>query len=194
MESEAPMSIPVKPLPLDDLLPDPHFREHHERWIAAPPAAVWDALHDVRLVDLTLSRTLMALRALPARLQGQPRPRMVSARLLEEGPVPVLASDCERSVIAGGVMQPWKLAGAVKPPVLDLDGLRDFDEPGWVKTTMDFVLEPESVGTRLRTETRVRATDARTRARFGLYWLLPPDKRFGLGGDVEAAGGAADAG
>jgi len=25
-------------------------------------------------------------------------------------------------------------------------------------------------------------------------WLLPPDKRLGLGGDVEAAGGAADAG
>ncbi len=37
------MSIPVKPLTLDDLLPDPHFRERHERWIAAPPAAVGDA-------------------------------------------------------------------------------------------------------------------------------------------------------
>ncbi len=165
------MSIPVTPLTLDNLLPDPHFRERHERWIAAPPAAVWETLHDLRLADLALSRTLMALRALPARLHGQPRPQMVSARLLEDGPVPVLASDAERSVIAGGVMQPWKLAGAAKPPVLDIDGLRAFDEPGWVKTATDFVLEPENAGTRLRTETRVRATDARTRTRFGVYWL-----------------------
>ena len=36
-------------LTIDELLPAPHFREHHERRIAAPPAAVWDAMQDLRL-------------------------------------------------------------------------------------------------------------------------------------------------
>ncbi len=36
---------------------------------------------------------------------------------------------------------------------------------------MDFVLESDGAGTRMRSETRVRATDGRTRALFGLYWL-----------------------
>ncbi len=37
---------------------------------------------------------------------------------------------------------------------------------------INFVLCPDADGTRLTTETRVLATDARTRARFRLYWLL----------------------
>jgi hypothetical protein len=36
---------------------------------------------------------------------------------------------------------------------------------------MDFVLVPDGDGTLLTTETRVRATDARSRALFSLYWL-----------------------
>lgn len=165
------MNTLIKPLTLDDLVPQPHFREYHQRRIAAPPSAVWEALHQLRLGDLAVSRTLMALRSLPARLLGRPRSGSVDARLLEDGPLPVLASDCERSVLAGGVMQPWKLAGAMRPPTLDVAGLRAFVEPGWVRTATDFVLEPDGTGTLLRTETRVRATDPGTRRRFGLYWL-----------------------
>jgi len=148
------------------------FRERHERRIAAPPAAVWAALHELRLSDLALSRALMDVRALPSRLLGRPRPRMLTARLLEDGPVPVLASDFERSVVAGSVMQPWKLAGGTEPPVLDAEGLRAFHEAGWVKTAMDFVLQSDGKATLLSTETRVSATDAGTRGRFGLYWLV----------------------
>jgi len=159
-------------LTLDDLLPDPDFRERHERRIAAPREAVWDALHEVRLRDLALSRALMAVRLIPARLAGRPPSRMVEGRFLEEGPIPVLAADPPRAVIAAGALQPWKLRGGETPPVLDAPALRDFREPGWVKTGIDFVLEPEGGGTRLTTETRVTATDQGTRARFAVYWLL----------------------
>ena len=160
-------------LTLDELLPAPHFRERHERHIAAPPAAVWQALQDLRLGDLALTRALMAVRLLPARLSGrQAASRMVSGRLLEEGPVPVLAEEPERAVVAGGVMQPWKLTGGEDPPVLDARALQAFAEPGWVKTGFDLVIETDGTGTRLTTETRVTATDPRTRARFGLYWLV----------------------
>ena len=118
-------------LTLDDLLPTPHFRERHERRIAAPPAAVWQALHELRLGDLALSRALMGIRLLPARLLGRERPsRMVSGRFLEHGPVPVLAADPDRAVVAGGVLQPWRLTGGEESPALDAPGLHAFAEPG----------------------------------------------------------------
>ena len=158
---------------LDELLPAPHFRERHERRIAAPPAAVWQAVQELRLGDLALSRALMAVRLLPARLAGRKEAsRMVDGRLLEEGPVPVLATEPNRAVVAGGVMQPWKLTGGEEPPALDAAALQAFAEPGWVKTGFDLVIEPNGTGTRLTTETRVTATDPGTRARFGLYWLF----------------------
>jgi hypothetical protein len=155
---------------LDELLPAPHFHERHERRIAAPPAAVWAAVQDLRLADLALSRALMAVRMLPARLAGRRRP--ASGRLLEDGPVPVLAAEPGRTVVAGGVLQPWKLTGGERPPTLDAAALRAFAQPGWVKVGYDMVIEPDGPGARLTTETRVTATDARTRARFGLYWLV----------------------
>lgn len=157
---------------LADLLPAPHFSERHARRIAAPPPAVWAALHELRLGDLRVSNALMGVRSLPARLTGAGTSRMLTGRLLDGGPVPVLASDPGRAVVAGGVMQPWKLFGGEDPPPLDVAGLKAFDTPGWVKVGIDFVLEPDRGGTTLRTETRVVATDARTRARFGLYWLF----------------------
>jgi hypothetical protein len=159
-------------LTLDQLLPVPHFRERHGRRIAAPPAAVWAALHELRLRDVALSRLLMGIRLLPVRLTGRNEAvRMVSGRFLEEGPVPVLAADPQRALVAGGVMQPWKLTGGEDPPELDAAALHAFAEPGWVKVGFDLVLEPDGAGTRLWTETRVTATDPRTRTRFGYYWL-----------------------
>jgi hypothetical protein len=156
---------------IDELLPDPHFRERHERRIAASPAAVWAALHELRLGELALSRALMDLRTLPARLLGRPRPPMVTGRFLDTGPLPVLVADPDRAVLAGGLLQPWKSNGGARPPRLDAAGLRAFTEPGWIKCAMDFVLVPDGDGTLLTTETRVRATDARSRALFSLYWL-----------------------
>jgi hypothetical protein len=157
---------------LAEVLPASHLRERHERVIAAPPRAVWEALHELRLGDLALSRRLMAVRELPARVVGHGPSRMVTGRLLEAGPVPVIAAEPERAIVAGGPLQPWKPRGGVAPPQLDAAALRAFAEPGWVKVGLDFVLEPAGAATRPVTETRVEATDARTRRLFGLYWLL----------------------
>ena len=83
-------------LTIDDLLPAPHFREHHERRIAAPPAAVWQAVQELRLGDLALSRALMAIRLLPARLAGRTEAYGWSPALPRGGPVPVLAEAAGR--------------------------------------------------------------------------------------------------
>ena len=44
--------------------------------------------------------------------------------------------------------------------------------PGWAKATMNFLIEPRRAGCVVTTETRVHATDARTRRRFRAYWTL----------------------
>jgi hypothetical protein len=164
-----PASTAHAPLTLDDVIPTPHFRERHERHIGAPPQAVWDALMEVRLGDLALSRALMGVRLLPMKLAGRPV-RGESGRFLEQGPLPVLVSSAPRCDLAGAAIQPWKLTSGYEYPSLDAAGLRAFDEPGWAKTGLDFVLEAQDGGTRLTTETRVTATDARSRALFTLYW------------------------
>ena len=157
---------------LDDVLPDSHFGERHERRIAAPPAAVWQALEELRLGDSRIGSLLMAIRMLPARLARRELPKMVTGRFLEQGPLPVLDRAPDDHVVAAGVMQPWKITGRERPPRLDAAGVRAFTEPGWVKCAIDFVLIPDGAGTWLTTETRIQATDARTRARFGLYWAV----------------------
>ncbi len=157
-------------LTLDDVLPAPHFSERHGRHIDAEPQAVWDALLALRLGDLPLSRALTSVRMLPIRLAGRTSPGGMRGSFLEEGPLPLLASDPPRLAVAGAAIQPWKLTSGYDFPPLDAAGLRDFSEPGWAKSGFDFVLTPENGGTRLTTETRVTATDARTRAIFGLYW------------------------
>ena len=147
-------------LTLDDVLPAPHFSERHACLIAAPPQAVWDALRDLRLGDLALSRTLIAVRGLPMRLAGNAPRGHRSGRVLEDGPLPPPAASPPRAALTGGY----------DGPALDARALRDFHEPGWTKAAFDFVLTPQDGGTRLATETRVTATDARTRVIFGLYW------------------------
>lgn len=168
----APAATATDVVTLDTLLAVTDFRERHERRVAAPPSAVWAALHELQLGDVMLSRALMGLRTLPARLAARERSRRTGARLLDHTPIPLLAADPHRALVAGGVLQPWKLLGGAEPPRLDAQALRDFDEPGWLKCATDFRLEPDGDGTRLSTETRVQATDPRTRVRFTPYWLL----------------------
>lgn len=157
---------------LAELLPRAQFAEHHERHIAAPPAVVWRVLHELRLGDSPLTRLLMGVRMLPALLTGGEAVRMRGGRFLEQGPVPVLGEEHPRLIVAGGVMQPWRLRGGDTPPPLDAEQLRGFTDAGWVKVGMDFVLRPDGDGTLLATTTSVEATDDGTRARFGVYWLL----------------------
>ncbi len=149
---------------LDDIIPAAHFSERHRRLVAAEPERVWAALQELRTSDLPVTRRLMAIRALA---RSEP-----PKRILDDPPVPALAADPPRSIVAGGVMQPWKRGGGAEPPALDAPALRAFADPGWVKCGVDFVLTPHPAGTLLTTETRVAATDPRTRRRFGLYWLL----------------------
>jgi hypothetical protein len=154
-------------LTLDDVLPAPHFRERHACHIAAAPQAVWNALQEVRLGD-ALSRALMGVRPLPMKLAGKPVPRVMSGRFLDEG-----RCRCSRTAPRGRCSQARRSSRGderLRAPAPRRGGPARVRRAGWAKTGADFILEAQDGGTRLTTETRITATDARSRALFGLYW------------------------
>jgi hypothetical protein len=157
---------------LDDVVPAAEHVTRQERVIAAPPAVVWDELHKVTLSSLPLSTLLIGIRFLPrlivGLLRGLPRDRP----FVELIPLPLLSEAAPAELVFGGLLQPWRPLGGAEPRALDAPALRAWKEPGWVKAGMDFRLIPQERGTTLRTETRVAATDLRTRALFAAYWLV----------------------
>jgi hypothetical protein len=162
------MEDAAMPTPLEQALPDYHFRERHSRWIDARPLQVWRALTSLTLDDLPIMRLLVAIR-FPGSSRAFPQSR--SGSLFSAGPLRMLGVTEPTYVVAGGVARPWQPWPA-RHEVASLQELLDFGDPGWVKYLTDFHLEPRGGGVQLSTETRVYATDRRARRRFALYWLL----------------------
>jgi hypothetical protein len=161
---------------LDEALRGHDFREHHARYIDAPPEHVDEAVRAVTIRDMPLARLLFALRAAPARLRRKPtRFGEVDAPLLglaldvAFGP---LGDDPGNEVVIGMIGQPWKLVGGESRRFERPEEFMAFAEPGFVKAAMNFRFEPAGAGTRVTTETRVLATDSASRRSFRRYWLV----------------------
>jgi hypothetical protein len=59
--------------------------------------------------------------------------------------------------------------GAIRPRTPE--EYRAFELPGYAKATMNFLITESESACVVTTETRVHATDPRSRRRFGIYWL-----------------------
>jgi hypothetical protein len=157
---------------LDEVVPHPQYRMCHSRSVRAAPPDVWDELCRVTMMELPLAYALEAVRLLPARLAGRKHQPLARRTFLDVTPIPVLFSARPRVVISAGLSQAWRLLGGLTSPNLDASALRAWSQPGWIKVAMEFRLESAPAGTRLSTETRILATDARTRRSFAVYWFL----------------------
>jgi hypothetical protein len=157
---------------LDDVVPHPQYRMRHSRTVSAPATAVWDELCRVTMSALPLGYALEGLRLLPARLAGRRHRPLAGRTFLDVTPIPVLFSERPRVVISAGLSQAWRLLGGLTPPRLDAGALRAWSQPGWIKVAIEFRLESTPAGTVLSTETRILATDLRTRRSFAAYWFL----------------------
>jgi hypothetical protein len=115
--------------------------------------------------ELPLTRLLVGLRGLARESPPPDSPMLESVRFL----VPLAEAPGER--VAGLVGQPWHLR-PVEARIAGADDFTSFDAPGWVRAAMDLRVVPYGAGSRLSTETRVHATDAEARRRFGRYWRI----------------------
>jgi hypothetical protein len=157
---------------LDELLPRYHFSEHHERHIAATPAQVWRALHDVTAADIRFFRTLTTIRRFgrsgPEDILNAPAHRPILDVALSTTFVR-LASDTNREIVVGTTVIAPPAAAVPRTP----DEFRTLTALGFAIAAMNFRIEAQPDGaSRLTTDTRVFATDPSTRRRFARYWSL----------------------
>ena len=153
---------------LDELLPQWHFRERHQRATDAPAPALLAAAGQVTWAEVPVMGALMRIRS-----GGRLRPaahRQVLDDMAAAG-FAVLERTGEELVL-GAIGRPWSPGGRRAPL---LAGQADpagfftgFAAAGWAKMAVNVRV---SAG-ELSTETRVLLTDDRSRRAFGRYWLL----------------------
>lgn len=157
---------------LDEFAPAWQFREFHTIRIAAPPAAVFEAIKRVRADEIFLFRTLTWIRR-----AGRPLPPSILNAGDRDSLIDVatrsgfvrLADEAPRELAIGAVvLAPRGTRGTLTPQVFQ----RTLP-PGFALATMNFLVSPDgSSGSVVSTETRVFANSPEARRRFAAYWRI----------------------
>jgi hypothetical protein len=159
---------------LDEWMPRWQVGERHVLKIAASPAKVFAAIHEVRADEILLFRTLTAIR----RCGGTGAESILNAP--EQKPLLDVATQttfillddmAPRELVIGTVIaapRAVRASGRLEP-----DLFRRTLPPGVVLATMNFLVTPsEDGGSMVATETRVCANSPAAVRRFGIYWRL----------------------
>jgi len=159
---------------LDRFLPFWDVRECHHLAVAAPANRAFDVLRNLDVHRSQIVHALFRLRELPFRFRhrgaAQPPHRSLLEDALSAGWV-VLDELPGQQLAVGSVTKPWE-------PLVTFRGLpgpelRAFREPGFVKIGWGIAVRPAGPDSSvLGTETRVLATDDRSRRRFQRYWFF----------------------
>jgi hypothetical protein len=92
---------------------------------------------------------------------------------LESMSMPVLGRLDGREIVLGQVAKFWQpRPSRASRQAEDAAAFTAFAKPGWAKGALSLQLAPMETGTELAAETRVQATDERSRRVFGLYWAF----------------------
>ncbi len=162
---------------LDRFVPTYDFHEVHSQVILATPQAVFTAIKQVTPAEMPLVGTLLAIRALPARLTGKQTRTVDSSRTILEqalsGGFLLLGEEPGREIVIGTIGQFWVLRGGDSPSIGDPEAFLSFDRPGYAKAVLNFLAVGEGSGhVGLSTETRISALDPGSRRQFARYWRL----------------------
>ena len=166
---------------LDGFLPDYHVKTRHAIRVAAPPEHVYACLRRTNFDYWGLTRTLYAMRTLPALVSAptetwrrfakeRHRRQFTVGDLLDNG-FTLLGEQSGTELVLGTVGRFWRARGQLcaTTPARFVEPA----PPGTAKAAWNFSVarHPEG-GTELRTETRVLCADSATWWRFRAYWVL----------------------
>ncbi|MFJ9887226.1 hypothetical protein ACIQRW_15340 [Streptomyces sp. NPDC091287] len=143
---------------LAEMLPDWHFREFHSIEVPGSPEEVMRAVHATTWAEARIARALVAI----TRADVSAQRRIVPEFLGGMGEV-VPAGETE--FLFGAIQSPYELP---RPPGEISDIIRESQDPGILKIGMN-VRYADGL---LTTETRILATDEKTRRHFQRYWLF----------------------
>jgi len=160
---------------LDKFLPLWDVCECHELPVAAPAGRAFQVLRDLDVNRAPIVRALFWLRELPSRFKNRDRLPPLGRRSLLEDALSVGWTVLEeipgQQLAVGAITRPWEAVVCFRG--LPGPELRAFRDPGFVKIVWGISARPlEGGGSVLGTETRVIATDERSRRRFGRYWYV----------------------
>jgi hypothetical protein len=148
---------------LEEHLPQWHHRERHAVPYAGPPERALTALDALTWREVPLFRVLMGIRSLGT--TSRTGDRRILTDFTGIGFTPMARTDHE--IVYAGIGRPWSPRGGMRR-VDSAAGFQAFDEPGWAKMAINFLVAAGE----LSTETRIWLTDASARRAFGAYWLV----------------------
>ena len=159
---------------LDEWMPRWQVGERHVLKIAASPAKVFAAIHEVRADEILLFRTLTAIRRCggtgPESILNAPEQKPL-LDVATQTTFILLDDMAPRELVMGTVIaapRAVRESGRLEP-----DLFRRTLPPGVVLATMNFLVTPsEDGGSMVATETRVCANNPAAVRRFGIYWRL----------------------
>jgi hypothetical protein len=161
---------------LDEVLATWDFRESHDIRVRRSPETVYRSLREVTPRETHITSALFAVRLLPSIIRRRPRPRFdpdlpLIDQFINAG-FKLLAETPGEEMVAGVIGRFWKATAGPMADFHDREDFVRFQEAGYAKAAINFSVEAIDDGTRLASETRIRATDAAARRSFGRYWLL----------------------
>ncbi len=159
---------------LDEFLPAYQFSEFHAIRINAPRQNVFQAIQEVSADEIFLFRALTWIRRRgrsgPESILNAPSDKPLLEVALQTSFMK-LAEEPDREIVVGTLVAAPQGAQLKKDPTPD--DFKALQAPGFALAAMNFRLEDAADGeTVLTTETRVYATDASTRKKFGAYWRV----------------------
>jgi hypothetical protein len=159
---------------LDEFVPAYQFREFHSVRIKAPRERVYQAIQEVRADEIFLFRTLTWIRSFGRSgkediLNAPPNEPILA--LATRTSFLKLAEEPDREIVLGTLVVAPKETKLKKDSTAD--DFKAIHEPGFALGAINFRVENTGNGeTLLTTETRVYATDAPARKKFGAYWRV----------------------
>jgi hypothetical protein len=161
---------------LDEIVPVYQFSEVHEITIDAPADLTYRAICAVTTNEIALLRTLTWIRRFgrpgPESILNPPGDKPFCDVALKSG-FYLLANERPSEMVLGSFVAAPKAARVNPPPQITAATFAAIHSPGFGIAVMNFRLRSlASTRTRLTTETRVFATDARIRRLFAPYWRV----------------------
>jgi hypothetical protein len=174
--SKLPAPIRAQATPtslLDSFVPRYQFSEFHSIEIHAPPDSVYAAITKVTAREIRFFRVLTWIRSPHIRPAGEsilnPATEDPILDVATRSGFLLLAQAPPRELVFGTIGFGGRLEVRNPTP----EGFRKFENPGYAKIAMNFLVFPPANGsTRLTTETRIFATSNGARRGFGTYWRV----------------------
>lgn len=159
---------------LDDWMPQWQVGERHTLHVDAPPDKVFAAIHAVRADEISLFRTLIAIRRCgqtgPESIMNAPENKPL-LDVATRTTFVLLEEETPHELVVGTVIAAPRDERASGRLTADL--FRRTHGPGVVLATMNFVVVPENGGrSMVSTETRISANSPSALRQFGVYWRL----------------------